>query len=124
MLQAASWHRTILLVTFCLLTFVLSEIVTTILEPIYPPSTPQEKYFVGALLLGGETIGAIFNLFLGFELWFWMLAFGSGWWANFANFVEVAVLVADFGVRMRFTGPPPLARCFHLIVCRLVMVIC
>jgi hypothetical protein len=116
MLDSASWHRTVLLFTFVLVTFILCELVTTILEPIYPPSTEQEKFFFGAVLLGSDIIGAIFDLFLAFELWFWTLAFGWSWWASSANLVETIVLGMDFCIRAYFTGPPEVARCLHLLV--------
>jgi hypothetical protein len=115
-LTSASWNRTILLFTFLLFTFVLSELVTTILEPLYPPSTKEEKFFFGVILLGSETIGAIMNLFLAAELWGFTLAFGWRWWADLDNVLEVIVLCADLGLRMQYTGPMEVARCLHLLV--------
>ena len=115
-LPSSSWHRIVLLSTFVQFTFVLSELVATILEPIYPPSTNEEKYFYGVVLLAADTMGGVVLMFLVFELWIWMLAFGVGWWRNISNVVEVLVLVLDFGLRMLYSGPIEVARCLHLIV--------
>ena len=116
-LSSASWNRTIVLFSFLLLTFVLSELIATILEPIFPPRTKEEKFFFGVVLLGSDTIGAIMNLFLAAELWGWTLAFGLGWWGNLGNMLEVVSLCADFGCRMQYTGPIESSRCLHLLVC-------
>ena len=115
-LTSASWNRTILLFTFILFTFVLTELVATILEPIYPPSTKEEKFFFGVVLLGSETIGAIMDMFLAAELWGWTLAFGWTWLLDLGNVMEVLVLCVDLGFRMQYTGPMAVARCFHLLV--------
>jgi len=53
--------------------FVLAELITIIHEPIYPPSDAERKYFIGLILLGSETVSAVLDFFLGFELWAWML---------------------------------------------------
>jgi hypothetical protein len=117
-LPTTYWHRTILLVTFLVFSSVLCELVTTILETIYPSSNSQEKFFYGVVLLGSETIGAILNLFLVFELWVWTLAFGWGWWHSVTNSVEALSLAVDLGIRVNFKGPQEIARCLHLIVYR------
>ena len=105
------------MISFLLLTFVLSELVGTILEAVYPPQTSEEKLFFGVILLGSDALGALANLFFGFELWFWTWAFGWGWWASLDNLVEVAVMVVDLLLRMYYHGPPEVGRCLHLIVC-------
>ena len=115
-LPSVSWQRTVLLISILLLTFVLSELVGTILETAYPPSTSEEKFFFGVILFGSEAIGGLANLFFGFELWFWALAFGWGWWASFGHLLEVGVFVADLALRMYYSGPPEVGRCLHLIV--------
>jgi hypothetical protein len=76
----------------------------------------EEKFAVGIILLGSESIGAILNIALGLELWFWTLSFGWRWLLNFENQVEALVLLVDVVVRLRFTGPPEIARCFHVLV--------
>jgi hypothetical protein len=113
---SASWQQFILLISFVTLSVVLLGLVTTIAEPIYPATSNEEKFSLGIVLLGSEAISAILNLFLAFELWFWTLAFGWTWWNSPSNVLEVGVLLADFGVRMFYSGPPEMARCFGLLV--------
>lgn len=115
-LSSASWNRTILLFSFVLLTFVLSELLATILEPVFPPSTKEEKFFFGVVFLGSDIVGAIMNMFLAAELWGWPLAFGWGWWRSWGNVLEVGILCADLGCRMQYIGPIEVSRCLHLLV--------
>ena len=56
------------------------------------------------------------------ELWFWMLAFGVGWWTKKQNAVEFALVVADLGVRMWFSGLVEVGRCLHLVVVLRILV--
>ena len=116
-LPSVTWQRTVLSVSFLLLTLVLSELVGTIFEPIYPPETAKEKFLYGVILLGSDALGGLANLFFGFELWFWTLAFGWGWWASLDHIVEAAVFLLDLLVRMYYDGPPEVGRCLHLMVC-------
>jgi len=115
-LPSAVWQRAVLLISILLLTFVLSELVGTILEAVYPPSTSEEKFFFGIILFGSDAVGGLANLFFGFELWFWTLAFGWGWWANLDHLLEATIFVADLVLRMHYSGPPEVGRCLHLIV--------
>ena len=115
-LSTAEWNRTVLFASFLQFTFILSELVTTILEPIYPPTSQEEKMMIGILLLASEMLGAILNIFLAFELWAWTLGFGWKWWLDLRNIVETATILVDIGLRLWYTGPMPVARCFHLVV--------
>jgi hypothetical protein len=71
----------------------------------------------GVILLGSEIIGNICNIALAFELWTWTLAFGTGWWFNPLNWIEVITVTVDLCLRI-FYLPTHLevSRCFHLIV--------
>jgi hypothetical protein len=95
---------------------------TTILEPLYPPSTSEEKLVFGVVYLATDGIGAILNFALLAELWFWMLAFGVGWWGNKANVAEFVLVVADLAVRMWYPGPVEVARCLYLVVLLRILV--
>jgi hypothetical protein len=117
LLPASSWHKTVLLFSFLHFSFVLSELVVTVLERTYPAATAEEKLFFGVILLTSEAVGAIFSLCLAFELWFWTLAFGWAWWGSPANVIEAVVLIVDVGLRLWFGGPLEVGRCLHLIVC-------
>ena len=104
------------MISFAQFAFVVTGLIGTIVERIYPPSLADEKFAVGVLLLGSETIGAILNITLALELWFWTLSFGWRWWLDLGNQMEALVLFGDVVVRLRFTGPPEIARCFHVLV--------
>ena len=115
-LSTGHWNQSVLFISFIQFSFVLGELVTTILEPVYPPTTSEEKMLLGIILLGSETMGAILNLFLAFELWTWTLAFGWKWWLDSKNVVEAVALIVDVAIRLWYCGPASVARCFHLIV--------
>jgi hypothetical protein len=113
-LPSANWNGTVLLLHLIQLAVVLIELVVTITEIYSLPSSPQQKFATGVLLLGAETLGSIICLALGLEMWFWSLGFGWSWWGG--NVVEVMAWGADVVVRLWYTGSVPLARCSHLIV--------
>ena len=89
---------------------------TNVLEPLYPPSTSEEKLVFGVVYLATDAIGALLDFALLSELWFWMLAFGIGWWGHKENVAEFVLVVADLAVRMWYKGPVEVARCVYLVV--------
>jgi hypothetical protein len=115
-LSTVQWNRTVLFVSFIQFSFVLGELITTVLEPVYPPSNLEEKMLLGVILVGSEAIGSILDFFLGRELWAWTLCFGWSWWLDKTNIVEAGSLLADLGIRLLYSAPAPVARCFHVIV--------
>jgi hypothetical protein len=117
-LPSVKWNQIVLLFSLVIFSFVLGELIATILEPIYPPESQEEKIFFGVVLLGSEVVGNIGNIFLAFELWTWTLAFGIGWWWNRGNFIEVLVVALDLYLRIfYFPSHVQVSRCLHLIVC-------